>query len=197
MRTTSLIVLISVCALLLMISCGENKKKEQPAFYEPEKVESEQNEEQTTASTFTEPETTETSLSSGDVVEIPFIEHGGVKYIEAKLNNTIGVDMILDSGCSGATISITEAQYLYAKGAFSEEDYIGPTAATLANGNVEIGDLINLREIDLGGKIKCKNVKAQVIDNPQVPLLLGNDVLDRVSSYEVDNANKVIRFKIQ
>lgn len=197
MRITSLTVFIAVCALLLMVSCGESKKKESPAFYEPEKIGSEQNEDETSASTLTEPEATETSLSSGDVVEIPFIERGGVKYIEAKLNNTIGVDMILDSGCSGATISSTEAQYLYAKGAFTEDDYIGSTTASLANGDVEIGALINLREIDLGGKIKCENVKAQVIDNPQVPLLLGNDVLDRVSSYEVDNANKVIRFKIQ
>ena len=104
--------------------------------------------------------------------------------------------MILDSGCSCATISVSEAEYLYNKGVLTEDDLETPQESRYADGRVELNQVVNLRELCIGGKISCRNVKATIIDNPQVPLLLGNDVLDRVASYEVDNQNRVINFKI-
>ena len=182
-----------IIILMMMTACDNScKKTETPAFYEPDRVEIEQSEEQQDLSDVDTP-----SLSSDEVISVPFNERNGVKFVEVKLNNSIGVDMILDSGCSGATISISEAEYLYNKGVLTDDDLVGAQNSTYADGRMELNQVVNLRELSIGGKITCQNVKATIIENPQVPLLLGNDVLNRVSSYEVDNQDQVIKFRIK
>ena len=179
---------------MLMLACGGcGKKKASPAYYDPGiiYVQQERDGERSAPS-----KVDEEVPPREEVVSVPFQERNGVKYLEVKLNNSIGVEMILDSGCSGATISVSEAEYLYNKGVLTEDDLEAPQKSTYADGRVELNQVVNLRELCIGGKITCRNVKATIIDNPQVSLLLGNDVLDRVSSYEVDNQNRVINFKI-
>ncbi len=185
-----------ICIILLMFACdGCGKKKHHPAFYEPEIIYVQQEQaEEPSAPSYVDDE--EDVSPCEEIVSIPFYESNGVKYVDVKLNNSIGVEMILDSGCSCATISVSEAEYLYNKGVLTEDDLETPQESRYADGRVELNQVVNLRELCIGGKISCRNVKATIIDNPQVPLLLGNDVLDRVASYEVDNQNRVINFKI-
>ena len=185
MRKLYYIVLI----LLLLVGCGRKKGKYSPPYYETNSVQTE--------SVQTEIESSYNSERfSGEIVSVPFVESGGVKYIEVELNRTFSVRMILDSGCSDALISVAEAQHLYSKGVLTDDDFIGMSKSMIADGSVVENMVVNLREVIIGGKIVCSDVQATVSSNTMAPLLLGNEVLNRTASYTVDNQNKTINFKL-
>lgn len=134
--------------------------------------------------------------SDDEIVAIPFTEKSGVKYINVTVNG-FGFEMIFDTGCSGALISVAEANYLYQKGYLTEEDVLGVTKSQIADGSIVENMVINLKEVILDGKIRCTDVKATVSSNNNAPLLLGNEVLNRVAAYAVDNNNHTINFKLK
>lgn len=74
---------------------------------------------------------------------------------------------------------------------------MGTQQARIADGSIIENQIVILDEIVIGEKISCKNVEASIAENVTAPLLLGNEVLDRVASYTVDNINKVIEFKLK
>jgi hypothetical protein len=55
----------------------------------------------------------------------------------------------------------------------------------------------NLKEVIIDNKISCPNVTATVSANINAPLLLGNEVLNRVASYTIDNKEQTINFKLK
>lgn len=128
-------------------------------------------------------------------IEVPFERQAGVKFVSVKLNG-IPMEMILDTGCSSTLISVAEANYLYSKGLISEEDIIGETYSQIADGSLRVGLEINLRELEIGGEeaLTFKNVRAVIDKNVNAPLLLGNEVFDRVGSVTVDNDRDVVIF---
>ena len=190
MKYILIFVIFLICFILS--SCGGEKKK-QLAFYDAE-------EESVDSVTFDNAglsSDTEVSYESLEDVEVPFEERNGVKLIDVTVNGQFTVKMILDSGCSGTLISIAEAKYLYEKGCFTKDDIIGVTQSQIADGSIVENMVINLKELVIGGQIACTNVIATVSGNTLAPLLLGNEVLNRVPSYSVDNENKVIKFRLK
>lgn len=137
-------------------------------------------------------------LSKVNVIEVPFTEDGGVKYIPVKLNG-VGMNMIFDTGCSGLSISSLELVSMLKSGSISESDFMGTQESQIADGTVVVQQVVNIAEVEIGGNggILCQNVEATVSDNMEAPVLLGNGVLDNVNSIEVDNVHKVIRFKLK
>lgn len=135
-------------------------------------------------------------MTEADIVSIPFKERDGVKFINVSVNG-FGFEMIFDTGCSGTLISVAEANYLYQKGYLDQDDIIGIAKAQIADGSIVENMVINLKEVVLDGKIRCTNVTATVSANNNAPLLLGNEVLDRVAAYAIDNENHTINFKLK
>lgn len=131
-----------------------------------------------------------------EIVSIPFTEKSGVKYVNVSVNG-FGFEMIFDTGCSGTLISVAEANYLYQKGYLTEDDIMGVTQSQIADGSIVEDMVINLKEVIIDGKITCPNVTATVSSNNNAPLLLGNEVLNRVAAYAVDNENQTINFKLK
>lgn len=134
-------------------------------------------------------------------VEVPYKENAGVKYVHVKVNG-VGWDMILDTGCSGTLLSLSEARYLAAKGLIDEQDILGTTHSQIADGSIVENMVVNLRKVSIitqdGGTIDCYNVKATISNNINAPLLLGNEVLDEAAfDYTIDNAKKVILFNVK
>lgn len=134
---------------------------------------------------------------SNNHVRVPYKHSGGVKYIQCLINGTILTDMILDSGCSSNLISIEEAKYLFAKGLLTERDYLGKTDSQIANGTIVKDMVFNIKSIVIADQIECSNVVVVVSSNSNAPLLLGNEILDRMPSYTVDNENQEIVFTLQ
>lgn len=135
-------------------------------------------------------------LANAEIVSIPFVERGGVKFVNVSVNG-FGFEMVFDTGCSGTLISVAEANYLYQKGYLTQDDIIGITKSQIADGSIVENMVVNLREVVLEGKIRCTDVAATVSANNNAPLLLGNEVLDRVAAYAVDNENCTINFKLR
>lgn len=182
---------IAFAAIALLFGCQEKKKP--LSFYDsdvPTEVED-------TTQTERTPTETKVAYDAGNEVAVPFEEQGGVKLIDVMINGQFTVKMILDSGCSGTLISMAEAKYLYDKGCFTEEDILGTTQSQIADGSIVENMVINLRQLVIGNQIVCNNVTATVSSNTEAPLLLGNEVLNRVPSYSVDNEKKLIIFKLQ
>lgn len=190
MKYILIFVIFLVC--FIFSSCGGEKKK-QLAFYDAEEV----SVDSVTFDNAGLSSDTEVSYEPLEDVEVPFEERNGVKLIDVTVNGQFTVKMILDSGCSGTLISIAEAKYLYEKGCFTKDDIIGVTQSQIADGSIVENMVINLKELVIGGQIACTNVIATVSGNTLAPLLLGNEVLNRVPSYSVDNENKVIKFRLK
>lgn len=186
------------CMLFFLSSCGEQKKN--IVFYENNSNPGDSVETVITNDTIAAPpeDLQEPLLVKNDnEVDVPFIEQDGEKYIDVTVNEKLTVKMILDSGCSTTLISIAEARYLYEKGCITEDDFLGTTQTQIADGSIGESMVINLRELVISDKIVCYNVTATVAENAKAPLLLGNEVLNRVPSYSVDNENKLIRFMLR
>lgn len=141
---------------------------------------------------------TETSIyaQSGDEIVVPFRSENGVKYVPVKVNG-VGFDMIFDTGCSGALISVAEANYLYQKEKLTQDDILGTALSTIADGSVVEDMVVNLREVVINNQILCSDVQATVSSNINAPLLLGNEILDRIAAITIDNENATLNFKLK
>lgn len=133
---------------------------------------------------------------SGSEVVVPFRYENGVKYVAVKVNG-VGFDMIFDTGCSGALISVVEANYLYQKGKLTDDDILGTAKSQIADGSVVENMVVNLQEVVINDQILCPNVKATVSSNIDAPLLLGNEILDRLATITIDNENRALIFKLK
>lgn len=180
--------IILVLFAYMIISCGEEKKK--PVFYDSE-IDIEIDSIDTR-----EPSHDYNEMSYSDIISIPFKEKEGVKYVNVSVNG-FGFEMMFDTGCSGTLISVAEANYLYQKGYLTNEDILGTAQSQIADGSIVENMVINLKEVIIDGKILCTDVTATVSANNDAPLLLGNEVLNRVAAYAVDNQNKTINFKLK
>lgn len=185
--------IFSIIILFLIIATSCGKKKEPPAFYDTEYIESSSN--FSVDSVLETGQVTENTDIS-EIVTVPFREDAGVKYVKVSVNG-FGFEMIFDTGCSGTLISVAEANYLYEKGYLKAEDYLGKSKSQIADGSIVENMVFNLKEVIIDGKIRCMDVTATVSANSNAPLLLGNEVLNRVASYTMDNENKTINFKLK
>ena len=169
--------IIALSFVIMIMSCGGEKKK--PIYVDLD-------------------DTTEESLyaQSGDEIIVPFRNENGVKYVSVKVND-IGFEMIFDTGCSGALISVAEANYLYQKGKLTNDDFIGVAKSQIADGSVVEDMVVNLKEVVINDQILCPNVKATVSSNINAPLLLGNEILDRLATIKIDNINETLNFKLK
>jgi len=180
----------SILALLFILLSSCTGKKERPAFYDSENMESD-------STLFIDSIIeTNTIIESSEIITVPFREDRGVKYVKVSVNG-FGFEMILDTGCSGTLISVAEANYLYEKGYLKVEDYLGKSQSQIADGSIVENMVFNLKEVIIDGKIRCTDVTATVSANSKAPLLLGNEVLNRVASYTMDNEHKTINFKLK
>lgn len=184
--------------LIVMPSCNKSYDKQAEYYVDEEEVDASDSIKESEASI--EPETMpqvlsekETNSSTSDVV-IPYTQRGGVKLVNVEINGAIGVNMVIDSGASSTLISLAEAQYLAQKGVLTEDDILGQETAQIADGSITLNTLVRLRQIVIDNQIVCTDVIAMISDNFDASLLLGNEVLNRVGSYTIDNDNCVIVF---
>lgn len=134
--------------------------------------------------------------NESNIVAIPFNVKNGVKTVPVTINDVIGVDMIVDTGCSGALISVSEARYLAEKGALTIDDLLGAENIVIADGSIVENMVVHLKKLSIGGKLIATDVTATVSNNIQAPLLLGNEVLNRVKSIAIDNEKRQILFQL-
>lgn len=128
-----------------------------------------------------------------ETTEIPFTPEGGCVSVKCSIND-LPLSFIFDTGASTISISQLEANFMLKNGYLSSKDVVGSGKFVDANGDVSEGTVLNLREVNFGG-LKLNNVRASVVRNQKAPLLLGQSVLGRLGSIEIDNQNKKLIIK--
>jgi predicted aspartyl protease len=181
--------------VVTLLSCGGEKKT--PIY---EDVDNEEEVGDSTVSEEAEPvveEPESPSLAeSGEEVVVPFKSKDGVKCVQVSVNG-VGLEMIFDTGCSSTLISVAEARYLYDKGKLTNDDIIGVSQSQIADGSIVENMVVNLKEVVINGEICCPNVQATVSSSVNAPLLLGNEVLDRVATIQIDNEREALIFNLK
>jgi aspartyl protease family protein len=118
---------------------------------------------------------------------------GGVFYIDCEVNN-IPLKFIFDTGASIVSLSAVEASIMIKNGSLTEDDIIGSTLGTIADGSITVGTRVILRKIKIG-KYILRNIEASVSDNIDAPLLLGQSALSMLGTIEIDFENACITVK--
>lgn len=131
----------------------------------------------------------ESSISKeSERVEIPFTPDGGCASVKCTINE-LPLTFIFDTGASIVSLSQVEANFMLKNGYLKREDFAGAGRFVDANGDITEGTIVNLRNVDFGG-MKLNNVRASVVRNQKAPLLLGQSVLGRLGSIEIDNHSR-------
>ena len=125
------------------------------------------------------------------ITEIPFTREDGICKVKCQING-LPLHFVFDTGASDVTLSMVEANFMMKNGYLSKNDIIGNQRYLDANGDVNVGTVINIRNVNFGG-LSLNNIRASVVRNQKAPLLLGQSVLERLGRIEIDNMGKVIR----
>lgn len=181
MRKQIIITNIALLFVFLFTSCG-NKSNDEYSYEDEEYYEDYYPDDET--------------LIEDDYIAIAYQEKNGVKLLPVSING-LGFYMIFDTGCSTNLISRLEFMALVKNGLITEEDILEPVQSSIADGSIVEMPVVRLKKVIVGDKILFENVEAVVADNVAADLLLGNEILNRVKSYEIDNNEQVIKFKLR
>lgn len=132
-----------------------------------------------------------TSVYEEQTVEIPFSKEDGVCKVKCTINN-LPLYFVFDTGASDVSLSSVEATFMMKNGYLKSSDVIGKQNYMMANGEISAGTVINLRNVNFGG-LDLDNIRSSVVHNQTAPLLLGQSILGRLGSIEIDNAKRVLR----
>lgn len=119
-------------------------------------------------------------------------QDSGVYLVPITVNN-LQLEFIFDTGASSICISAAEAAVMIRQGKITDEDILGQQQFQNATGGVSVGTIVRLRTVDIGG-ITLHNIEANVVDNIQAPLLLGQTALSKFGKVTIDYNNNTIEF---
>jgi len=124
-------------------------------------------------------------------VTIPMTPKGsGIYEVSCKVND-LRLNFIFDTGASDISISQTEALFMLKNGYLNSSDIGSNQRYMDANGDIEIGTKIILRQVEFGGLV-LKNVSASVVNNKTAPLLFGQSALSKYGKIIIDNQKNTI-----
>lgn len=127
------------------------------------------------------------NIFSQKIIEMNY--ENGIYTIPCKVNG-IPMKFIFDTGASDVSISLTEAKFLIKQGLLKDKDIKGTVKYKIANGEIENGTKIILKEINIDGLI-IKNVEASIVHQLNAPLLLGQSAISKLGTFQL-NGNKLI-----
>ena len=127
------------------------------------------------------------NLFSQKVIEME--QENGVYYVPCKVNG-VPMKFVFDTGASNVSISLTEAKFLIKQGLLKDIDIKESVKYQIANGDIQEGTKIILREINIDGII-ISDVEASIVHNLEAPLLLGQSAISKLGKIQL-NGNLLI-----
>ena len=132
----------------------------------------------------------ERSIRKGTKV---YMEQSGGVYLVPISVNGMHLKFIFDTGASSICLSAAEATVMMRQGTITEDDILGQQQFQDATGGVSVGTIVRLHTVEIGG-IVLHDVEANVVDNIQAPLLLGQTALSKFGRVTIDYNNNTIEF---
>jgi len=121
---------------------------------------------------------------------IPLKEEGGGLAIPVLINGQITLDFMIDSGSSDVSIPPDVVSTLMRTGTIQKRDF-SPGSVQLADGSIVPSKTFLIRSLKVGNHL-LENVEGSVANSDKAPLLLGRSVLNRFSSWSIDNKRQVL-----
>lgn len=170
------ITLVTIC-ISVVSGCGESKQKHKPVFVGGTSE--------------------DTTLYTGEIISIPYEESSSsMKVVRVRVNGVL-MRMTFDTGSAISQLSMEEAKKLIDRGDLTESDFKENGNFRLADGSIVENMIVNLKDVVLDDKLQFHDVEASISSKVNSAVLLGNELIDRAASYEIDTEKKVIRFKLK
>ena len=122
--------------------------------------------------------------------EVQIERRGGAYYVPVRINDTITLPFLLDTGASDMVIPADIALTLIRAGALTSGDFIGKSRYRLADGSEAVSDVVNLRELQVG-EHSVRNVTASISPLQGEPLL-GQSFLSKFGTVTLDYKRLVL-----
>lgn len=124
--------------------------------------------------------------------EIPLSRRNNALFLFGKINGSAHfIEFVLDTGCTSTALSKEVADVLFLKGYLKESDITGYSSSSF-------GGMCTLRQKDVTirsisfGKVKVKNIKANIYDRYGGITLLGMAFLDKLKNYSITKDKLII-----
>jgi clan AA aspartic protease (TIGR02281 family) len=143
------------------------------------------------ALTTTVPESGRSGTEALGAEDISLKNEGGIYVVPVRINGAITLDFIVDSGASDVVLPADVAMTIARTGTITDDDFIGSSEYTLADGSKLKSDRFVLRELKIGD-LTVAHVTA-IIGSPKAEPLLGQSFLSRLGSWAIDNNRHVLR----
>lgn len=131
-------------------------------------------------------------LENDSSIVIPLTEQDGVHYVTVLVCD-IPMRFILDTGCSGIQISPIEYYYLVKQNKLSNNSILPDSVITTnAEGEMHKEVALIIPRIQVGN-IEVSDIQAVVSPAIHAPALLGQDVLGRLGTLQLDYKNKQLK----
>jgi aspartyl protease family protein len=122
--------------------------------------------------------------------EVQIEKRGDSYLVPVRINNTITLPFLLDTGASDLVVPADVALTLVRAGALTSGDFIGKTPYRLADGSEGVSELVVLREVRVG-EHSARNVTA-TISSLQAEPLLGQSFLSKFGKVTLDYKRLVL-----
>lgn len=116
----------------------------------------------------------------------------GVYFVPIKVNG-LDLKFIFDTGASSICLSSAEALVMLRQGHITKDGIVGQQQFQDATGGISVGTIIRLHTVQIGD-ITLENVEANIVDNIQAPLLLGQTALAKFGKVTIDYNHNTIEF---
>ena len=116
--------------------------------------------------------------------QIPLVRYNNMLQLWGRINGSVNIQFILDTGCSSMLLSKEVGDILFLKGNLVESDIKGSLSSSYGGVYTALQKEINIRNLTLG-KIKLKDVSASICDRYGGPCLLGMSALDKLDGYSI------------
>jgi aspartyl protease family protein len=116
--------------------------------------------------------------------EIEIQKRGNSYTVPVRINETITLPFVLDTGAEVLVIPADVALTLIRAGALTSGDFVGKGRYSLANGSEEVSDRVIIREVKVG-QHTVRNVTA-IVNPPASDLLLGQSFLSKFGKVTLD-----------
>jgi clan AA aspartic protease (TIGR02281 family) len=130
------------------------------------------------------------SPSPQAIQEVKIERRGDTYRVPVRINDTITLPFLLDTGASDMVIPADVALTLVRAGALRNDDFIGKSRYQLANGSEEVSDVVVIREVQVGEHV-VRNVTATISPLEGQPLL-GQSFLSKFGTVTFDYKRLVL-----
>ena len=116
--------------------------------------------------------------------QIPLIRRGNALFLFGKINGSLNIEFLLDTGCSGTLLAKEVGDILFLKGNLTEADVKGTSTSHYGGLYSAEQKDVNIRSLTLG-KVKLKDINASIGDRYGGTTLLGMAALDKMNGYAI------------